>query len=155
MNKICEFKKIVYSFFGAIFFGFICMLSKCLNYFDFGIGCFFVLFLYFFFYIISSIPIYDMILESDKLIFVSLFKIKEVDLKTLHITSVYLTPKGPRFAVGSKSFCMYCFFTEDNYEVLKKLILMNKVDISLEKLDRMVKYSFFSIKRNKKQQKNC
>ena len=92
----------------------------------------------------------DLHLESSKLLFVSLFKIKEIKLETIHISAIHVTPRGPRFKVKIAEKEYLCFYTEDNYEVLKKLILMNKVDTTLEELDRMVKYSVLPIKRRKK-----
>lgn len=150
MNRVCEFKKIVTSFFGFIFSSFI---GLCIKYFEsstIGIEIFFGISIYFLLGICFDIFVNDLHLESSKLLFVSLFKIKEIKLETIHISAIHVTPRGPRFKVKIAEKEYLCFYTEDNYEVLKKLILMNKVDTTLEELDRMVKYSVLPIKRRKK-----
>lgn len=150
MNRICEFKKIVAFFFGFIFFSFI---GLCIKYFEnstIGMEIFFGISIYFLLNICFDIFVNDLHLESTKLLFVSLFKINKIKLEAMHISAIRVTPRGPRFEVKTAEKKYLCFYTEDNYEILKKLILMNKVDTSMEELDRIVKYSVLPIKRRKK-----
>lgn len=150
MNRICEFKKIIISFFVAIFLAMLGLGLKYLGNFKYGIDVIFGLSIYNILLIGLSIPINDLHLESNKLLFISFFQIKEEDLESLHISSICVTPTGPRFVVKTKKKEYLCFFTEDNYEILKRLIEMNKVDTTIEELDRMIKYSVIPIKRRKK-----
>ena len=150
MNRICVFKKMVVSCFASIFFAMVGLLLKDVGYNGVVTNSLFVVSIYFLFFVISNIFIKDLCLESKKLVFISLFIIQEIELETLNIVSIEVTRIGPRFKVITKDKNYYCFYTEDNYEVLKKLILMNKVNTTLEELDRMVKYSVLPIKRRKK-----
>lgn len=149
MNKISEFRKILTAFFSMI----ILLIGGII--FEIVTGTatiFFVCFIYaiaLFFYIFLLLPINDLLINSKTLQCISTYKIKEFELDNLHIVSIEVTRKGPFFYIRTKHEVFSCFYTEDNYEILKKLIQMGKVDTTIEELDRMVKYSVLPIKRRK------
>ena len=150
MNKTSEFKKIITAFFSMI----ILLIGGITFAIVTGTDIiFFVCFIYaivLFFIFFSLLPINDLLINSKTLQCISTYKIKEFELDNLHIVSIEVTRQGPFFYITTKHEVFSCFYTEDNYEILKKLIQMGKVDTTLEELDRMVKYSVLPIKRRKK-----
>lgn len=88
----------------------------------------------------------DLRLELPYLFVTSVFRVRKIALTDLEIYDIKIQ-RGPVFSLTTKKRIITAAYTKENYKVLQKLVrLSNEKHITLDKLERLVKYSISSLK---------
>ena len=94
---------------------------------------------------IQNCFIFDLRLEKTYLIAISIFQVREIDITNLEVLEINIH-RTPYFLLTTNKGKVKVSYTRESYEVLKEIVRINEKNITLEKLERLVKYYFTQLK---------
>ena len=94
---------------------------------------------------IQNCFIFDLRLEKKYLIAISIFQVREIDITNIEVLEIKIH-RTPYFLLATNKGKVKVSYTRENYEVLKDLVRINEKNITLEKLERLVKYYITQLK---------